>query len=119
MYFAIIALTVLVAALLMVVILMQQSKGGGLSATFGGGGGGDAMLGSRMAANVLHKATIYLVATFLGLCLIATIISGGGGGEVQSVTARALQEQSAASGFSTEIPTIPTPPAGTGEGEGE
>lgn len=118
LYASIIGLTIIVAILLMVVILMQASKGGGLSATFGGAGG-ESMMSSRQAATVLHKATIYLLSTFLLLCLAATMLSGRKGGDLQPVTARALQEQSATSSFSTEIPVIPELPAGTGEAEEE
>jgi preprotein translocase subunit SecG len=111
-YIAVLILTILVAAFLMAVILMQASKGGGLSATFGGGGGGgDAILSSRQAATVLHKLTIYLVAGFLFLCLLATIISGRRDVAPQAATASALEAQSAsataASTFNPSIPILP------------
>lgn len=122
MYNFVVLVTILVALLLMVVILMQASKGGGLSATFGGAGGGDTMLSTRQAATALHKVTIYLVGSFMFLCLLATMLSGGGTGEVQSVTSSVLEQQSAASGFNPSIPVLPpeTPTdAGTGSEEGK
>jgi preprotein translocase subunit SecG len=115
-YITIVLLAILVAIFLMVIILMQSSKGGGLSATFGGAGG-EAMLSSRQAATVLHKVTIYLVASFMALCLLATMLSGRGGGELRPVTSGALQEQSTASGFNASIPVLPPETPGTGGGD--
>lgn len=118
LYSFVLILTVLVAALLMVVVLMQASKGGGLSATFGGAGG-DSMLSTRQAATVLHKLTIYLVAGFMFLCLLATMISSRGRGDVaQPVTANVLQQQNAASNFNSNIPVVPEVP-GTAGSDGE
>jgi len=105
MYYAVLVLTVLVAMLLMVVILMQASKGGGLSATFGGSG--ETMLSTRQAATVLHKLTIYLVGTFMFLCLLATLLSGRGTTDAVSPTSDLLRQQSAANSFSSKIPTQP------------
>lgn len=117
MYIFVLLVTILVAMLLMVVILMQASKGGGLSATFGGGG--EAMLSTRQAATLLHKVTIYLVAGFMFLCLLATLLSGRGTGEAQSVTSGVLQQQNAASGFNPSIPVLPPETPGTGDAEGK
>jgi preprotein translocase subunit SecG len=118
-YIFVVLVTILVALLLMVVILMQASKGGGLSATFGGGGG-DTMLSTRQAATVLHKVTIYLVGSFMFLCLLATMLSGRGTGEAQSVTTNLLEQQSASSGFNPSIPVLPPDsPTGSGTGDGE
>jgi preprotein translocase subunit SecG len=109
-YTFVLILSVLTASLLMVVILMQASKGGGLSATFGGGGG-DSMLSTRQAATVLHRLTIYLVAGFMLLCLVATMISSGSRGTVaRPVTAGALEQQAVSSGFNASIPVVPELP---------
>lgn len=110
MYIAVVILTVLVAAVLVVVILLQSSKGSGLSATFGGGAGGEAMLSSRQAATVLHKLTIYLVAVFMFLCLLATLISGRRDSGPITVTSQALEESS--STFNPGIPVQPLPTPG-------
>jgi len=113
-YTFVLILSVLTAALLMVVVLMQASKGGGLSSTFGGGGG-DSMLSTRQAATVLHRLTIYLVAGFMSLCLLATVISGHRRSQgAQPVTADALQQQAQTSGFNAGIPVVPEVP-GTGD----
>ncbi len=115
-YSLVIVLVVLVAALLMVVVLMQSSKGGGLAAL--GAGGGDAAFGSRQAATILHKTTIYLVSLFLFLCLLATMLSRrGGSGEVMTATSRALQEQATVQRFNENIPVVPEVPATEGSGE--
>ena len=120
MYITILILTIIVAALLMAVILMQSSKGGGLSA-MGTGTGSDTMLSSRQAATVLHKLTIYLVASFLFLCLLATVISGRRVVGPQLVTTDVLNAQTATetvSTFSTNIPVLPESGEATGtEGE--
>jgi preprotein translocase subunit SecG len=112
-YVAVVILTVLVAAVLVVVILLQSSKGSGLSATFGGAGG-EAMLSSRQAATVLHKLTIYLVAVFMFLCLLATLISGRRDTGPVTVTSAALEENS--STFNPGIPVQPLPTPGAASG---
>jgi len=117
-YIAVVILTVLVAAILVVVILLQSSKGSGLSATFGGGAGGEAMLSSRQAATVLHKLTIYLVALFMFLCLLATLISGRRDTGPQSVTSAALEESSSTFNPSIPVQPLPTPGAAGTPAEG-
>ncbi len=72
MYTALILLEILISILLTIVILMQSSKGGGLAGTFAGGSMGT-MFGVRRTADFLSKATGYLAAAFIALCLIINL----------------------------------------------
>lgn len=51
---------------LVAVILLQRSEGGALG--MGGGPGG--LMSSRSAGNVLTRATTWLAAAFIGMCLL-------------------------------------------------
>lgn len=113
LYTIVFILAVLVAGLLMVVILMQSSKGDGLSSAFGGAGAVNAAFSTRQAANALHKITINLVAAFMVLSLLATVLSRNGSRESTGVVTReALEQQRVDSGFNESIPKLELPPAG-------
>ena len=71
-YQILIMLEIIVSVLLVIVILMQSSKGGGLAGSFAGGSMGT-VFGVRRTADFLSKATSYLAAIFIALCLIANI----------------------------------------------
>ncbi len=110
LYSIVFILAVLCSLLLGIVILMQSSKGGGLSSAFGGAGDSGAAFGTRQAANALHKLTINLIAGFMVLSLVATVLSRNTTGSSQIVTREALEEQKLNSGFSESIPALELPP---------
>jgi preprotein translocase subunit SecG len=105
-------------ALLMLVILLQDSKGQGLAGAFGGGGGfSTSMLGGRGAATFLSKATQYLGAAFLFLCILMSLIGPGSrvdsGSVVMDATQQA-QQQIPQTGLPLLPGATPTLPAGSG-----
>ncbi len=57
---------------------MQSAKGEGLAGAFGGGGVSGAVFGGRGAAPFLSKATTVLAITFMGMCILLTLVTGGG-----------------------------------------
>ena len=65
-------LFVLVCVLLIIVVLLQKGRGGGLSGAFGGGGGSSAF-GTR-TGDVFTWVTIVLVALFLLLAIVTTLV---------------------------------------------
>jgi preprotein translocase subunit SecG len=72
MYTLLILVEIIISILLTIVILMQSSKGGGLAGTFAGGSMGS-MFGVRRTADFLSKATGYLAAVFIALCLVINL----------------------------------------------
>jgi len=72
MFAILIFIEIVVSILLIVVVLMQSSKGGGLAGTLGGSAVGT-MFGVRRTADFLGKATMYLSAIFILLCLVINI----------------------------------------------
>jgi len=64
-------LFVIICILLVVVILLQKGRGGGLGAAFGGAG--TSAFGTR-TGDVLTWVTIVLVALFLLLCIVTTLV---------------------------------------------
>jgi preprotein translocase subunit SecG len=67
-YFLTIFLFLFLCLLLCASILIQEGKGGGLGAAFGGDSG-NAVFGTA-TADILKKVTAWLVAFFLGTCVI-------------------------------------------------
>ena len=78
MYTILITIHVLVSFGLVISVLMQSSKGEGLAGAFGGGGVSGAVFGGRGAAPFLSKATTALAIMFMGMCILLTLITGGG-----------------------------------------
>lgn len=70
MYTVIIILILLVCVALALVVLVQNSKGGGLAANFSAP---TQMMGVRQSADFIEKATWWLAAILVVLCLAATI----------------------------------------------
>lgn len=70
MYTFIIILILIVCVLLALVVLVQNSKGGGLAANFSAP---TQVLGARQSADFIEKATWWLAAILVVLCLAATI----------------------------------------------
>lgn len=76
------ALTVLIAivgVLLMLAVLIQNPKGGGVDTTFGGNQANQ-MFGAAKSADFIEKATWYLAAALIILCIITTLLVGNAGG---------------------------------------
>lgn len=69
----ILVLTMIVALLLIGAVLLQNSKGSGLTGAFGSMGAAQT-LGVRRTADFLSRATGYLAATFMVLCVIAEFV---------------------------------------------
>ena len=70
MYTFIIILILIVCVLLALVVLVQNSKGGGLAANFSAP---TQVMGVRQSADFIEKATWWLAAILVVLCLAATI----------------------------------------------
>lgn len=70
MYTVIIILIFIVCLALALVVLVQNSKGGGLAANFSAP---TQMMGVRQSADFIEKATWWLAAILVVLCLAATI----------------------------------------------
>lgn len=70
MYTFIVILILVVCVLLALVVLVQNSKGGGLAANFQAP---TQVLGARQSADFIEKATWWLAAILVVLCLAATI----------------------------------------------
>ena len=73
-------LIALVCVLLMGVILIQNPKGGGVDATFGGNATNQ-MLVAAKSTDFIEKLTWYLAAALFILCIITSLMVGGGSGE--------------------------------------
>ena len=68
-------LTILIAViclLLMGAVLIQNPKGGGLDATFGGAG--NQMFGAAKSTDFIEKATWFLAALLVVLCLVTSLM---------------------------------------------
>ena len=83
MYYAMLALYIVVCLVLMLVILLQQGKGGDISSAFGGGGSGSqTAFGARSGATVLSRATTILAILFMVGALALGIMRQGDDGSV-------------------------------------
>ena len=118
LYTLLLIVFVIDCALLMVVILLQDSKGQGLAGAFGGGGGfSTSMFGGRGAATFLGKATQYLGAAFLFLCILMSLIGPGSrvdAGSVVMDAAQQAQQQIPQTGLPLLPGATPTLPIGSG-----
>jgi len=92
--------------MLMIIILMQASKGGGLSGAFGAMAQSDMAVGTRQAANILHKATIWLVTMFMVLTVVLVIIESPGTQMPRSITQERMGEAAPASDVLSGIPAV-------------
>jgi len=97
---------------------MQSAKGEGLAGAFGGGALSGAVFGGRGAASFLSKATTVLAVMFMGMCLLLTLVTGGGrtGGtfEGSSAVQQAAQE---GSGIPQPVSPADIPEVNVGGGE--
>ncbi|MCB0693966.1 MAG: preprotein translocase subunit SecG [Saprospiraceae bacterium] len=71
-------LIALIAILLMAAVLIQNPKGGGVDSTFGGSATNQ-MLGAARSTDFIEKATWYLAAALVVLCIITSLMVGTGG----------------------------------------
>lgn len=71
-------LIALVSVLLIGAVLIQNPKGGGVDSTFGGSQANQ-MFGAAKSADFIEKATWYLAIALFVLCIITTLMIGGGG----------------------------------------
>jgi preprotein translocase subunit SecG len=102
MYYALIALYVLVCLILSLVVLLQQGRGGDIASAFGGSSS-QAAFGARSGATLLTKATS--IAAVLFMLLALTLSIGGQRGTSSVVSGTPAPPPSAA-------PKPLTPPAG-------
>jgi preprotein translocase subunit SecG len=85
---ALVVLFVIVCVLLCLVVLIQSDKGGGISGALGGGlSGANALLGTQNTADILTRATSWLAAAYMILCVVISLFvaRGAAGGSVKSV----------------------------------
>ena len=78
MYYALIAIYVLVCLVLSLVILLQQGRGGDIASAFGGSSS-QAAFGVRSGATLLTKATAIAAVLFMLFALSLSIIGQRGG----------------------------------------
>ena len=85
MYYAIVAVYVLVCLVLSLVILLQQGRGGDIASAFGGSSS-QAAFGARSGATLLTKATSIAAVLFMLFALTLSVIGQRGSGSVVSGT---------------------------------
>ena len=78
MYYAIVALYVLVCLVLSLVILLQQGRGGDIASAFGGSSS-QAAFGARSGATLLTKATAIAAVLFMLFALTLSVLGQRGG----------------------------------------
>ena len=71
-------LIALVCVLLMGAVLIQNPKGGGVDATFGGSQANQ-MFGAAKSTDFIEKVTWGLAIALMVLCIITSLMVGGGG----------------------------------------
>ena len=107
MYYALIAVYVLVCLILSLVILLQQGRGGDIASAFGGSSS-QAAFGARSGATLLTKATAIAAVLFMLFALSLSILGQRGGSSVVSGTA-APPPPAAAPKPAASSPAPPTP----------
>ena len=109
MYYAIVALYVLVCLVLSLVILLQQGRGGDIASAFGGSSS-QAAFGARAGATLLTKATSIAAVLFMLFALTLSVIGQRGSSSVVSGTA-APPPATAKPAPLAPAPTTPAPAA--------
>jgi len=102
---------IIVAVSLCTVILLQRSEGGGL----GVGGSSAGFMTARGAADLLSRATAYLGAAFVILCISLAAIAGARGDQQKidaSVANQAIPQQQAPADPLADPGTTPAPAPG-------
>ncbi len=111
MYYAIVAVYVLVCLVLSLVILLQQGRGGDIASAFGGSSS-QAAFGARSGATLLTKATSIAAVLFMLFALTLSMIGQRGSGSVVSGTAApppATAKPAPAPAPTTPAPAAPAP----------
>ena len=85
MYYALVAVYVLVCLVLSLVILLQQGRGGDIASAFGGSSS-QAAFGARSGATLLTKATSIAAVLFMLFALALSVLGQRGTGSVVSGT---------------------------------
>jgi preprotein translocase subunit SecG len=85
MYYALVAVYILVCFVLSLVILLQQGRGGDIASAFGGSSS-QAAFGARSGATLLTKATSIAAVLFMVFALILSMIGQRGTSSVVSGT---------------------------------
>jgi preprotein translocase subunit SecG len=85
MYYALVAVYVLVCLVLSLVILLQQGRGGDIASAFGGSSS-QAAFGARSGATLLTKATSIAAVLFMLFALTLSVIGQRGTSSVVSGT---------------------------------
>ena len=106
MYYALVAVYVLVCLVLSLVILLQQGRGGDIASAFGGSSS-QAAFGARSGATLLTKATSIAAVLFMLFALTLSIIGQRGAGSVVSGTPAPPPATKPAP--ATPAPTTPAP----------
>ena len=108
MYYAIVALYVLVCLVLSLVILLQQGRGGDIASAFGGSSS-QAAFGARSGATLLTKATAVAAVLFMLFALTLSVLGQRGG--TSSVVSGTPAPAPAAKPAPGPAPATPAPPA--------
>jgi preprotein translocase subunit SecG len=106
MYYALVAVYVLVCLVLSLVILLQQGRGGDIASAFGGSSS-QAAFGARSGATLLTKATSIAAVLFMLFALTLSVIGQRGTGSVVSGTP--APPPAAAKPAPAPAPTTPAP----------
>ena len=114
MYYAIVALYVLVCVVLSLVILLQQGRGGDIASAFGGSSS-QAAFGARSGATLLTKATAIAAVLFMLFALTLSVLGQRSGtSSILSGTPgpppAAAAKPAPAPASAKPAPTAPTPP---------
>ena len=112
MYYALVALYVLVCLVLSLVILLQQGRGGDIASAFGGSSS-QAAFGARSGATLLTKATAIAAVLFMLFALTLSIIGQRGSelGRERHVGAAACRQTGSAGADNTCAPRRTAPAA--------
>jgi preprotein translocase subunit SecG len=108
MYYALLALYVLICLLLLGVVLLQQGKGGDIAAAFGGASSQTAF-GARAGATVLTRATTILGSLFLLGAFALTLMGRSGGSSVVSGVGGPAAAPASQQAPALPMPAIPAP----------
>ena len=110
MYYALIAVYVLVCLTLSLVILLQQGRGGDIASAFGGSSS-QAAFGARSGATLLTKATSIAAVLFMLFALALSVLGQRGTGSVVSGTPAPPPATAKPAPVTPAPPTPSTPPA--------
>ena len=110
MYYAVVALYVMVCLVLSLVILLQQGRGGDIASAFGGSSS-QAAFGARSGATLLTKATSIAAVLFMLFALTLSVLGQRGTSSVVSGTSAPAPAAKPAPSpaATTPAPTAPAP----------